>query len=86
MEDKIKQMLDDYGLTESQLTCEELDKLKEEIKAKEQGMCIFDSVLDNPSLYYRKKINLYVKKQQKISNKTPKPKTLFANKPNSTKN
>lgn len=31
MEDKIKQMLDDYGLTESQLTCEELDKLKEEI-------------------------------------------------------
>ena len=86
MEDKIKQMLDDYGLTESQLTCEELDKLKEEIKAKEQGMCIFDSVLDNPSLYYREKINLYVKKQQKISNKTPKPKTLFANKQNSTKN
>lgn len=55
MEDKIKQMLDDYGLTESQLTCEELDKLKEEIKAKEQGMCIFDSVLDNPSLFYRQK-------------------------------
>ena len=55
MEDKIKQMLDDYGLTESQLTCEELDKLKEEIKAKEQGMCILDSVLDNPSLFYRQK-------------------------------
>lgn len=55
MEDKIKQMLDNYGLTESQLTCEELDKLKEEIKAKEQGMCILDSVLDNPSLYYREK-------------------------------
>lgn len=86
MEDKIKQILKEYGLTENQLTKEELEQLKEEIKAKEQGMCILDSVLDNPSLYYREKINLYVKKQQKISNKTPKPKTLFANKPNSTKN
>lgn len=55
MEDKIKQILKEHGLTESQLTCEELDKLKEEIKAKEQGMCILDSVLDNPSLYYREK-------------------------------
>lgn len=53
MEDKIKQMLDDYGLTESQLTSEELDKLKEEIKAKEQGLIVLDSVLDNPSLFYR---------------------------------
>lgn len=55
MEDKIKQMLDDYGLTESQLTNEELDKLKEEIKAKEQGKVVLDSVLDNPSLFYRLK-------------------------------
>lgn len=55
MEDKIKQILKEHGLTESQLTCEELDKLKEEIKAKEQGMCILDSVLDNPSLFYRQK-------------------------------
>lgn len=63
MEDKIKQMLDDYGLTESQLTSEELDKLKEEIKAKEQGKVVLDSVLDNPSLFYRlKKANGYGKK------------------------
>lgn len=62
MEDKIKQMLDDYGLTESQLTSEELDKLKEEIKAKEQGKVVLDSVLDNPSLFYRLKINGYGKK------------------------
>lgn len=55
MEDKIKQMLDDYGLTESQLTSEKLDKLKEEIKAKEQGKVVLDSVLDNPSLFYRLK-------------------------------
>lgn len=55
MEDKVKQMLEDYGLTESQLTKEELDKLKEEIKAKEEGRMVLDSVLDNPELFYRKK-------------------------------
>lgn len=52
MEDKIKQALEEYGLTESQLTKEELEKLKEEIKAKEQGLVVLDSVLDNPSLFY----------------------------------
>lgn len=56
MEDKIKQLLDDYGLTKSQLTSEELDKLKEEIKAKEKGLIVLDSVLENPSLFYRKRI------------------------------
>ncbi len=55
MEDKVKQMLEDYGLTESQLTKEELDKLKEEIKAKEDGRMVLDGVLDNPELFYRKK-------------------------------
>lgn len=55
MEDKIKQVLEENGLTESQLTSEELDKLKEEIKAKEQGLVVLDSVLDNPSLFYRLK-------------------------------
>lgn len=53
MEDKIKQLLDNYGLTKSQLTSEELDKLKEEIKAKEKGLIVLDSVLENPSLFYR---------------------------------
>lgn len=55
MEDKVKQMLEDYGLTENQLTDEELDKLKEEIKAKEEGRMVLDSVLDNPELFYRKR-------------------------------
>lgn len=55
MEDKIKQLLADYGLTKSQLTSEELDKLKEEIKAKEKGLIVLDSVLENPSLFYRRK-------------------------------
>ncbi len=55
MEDKIKQVLEENGLTESQLTKEELEELKEEIKAREQGLMVLDSVLDNPSLYYRQK-------------------------------
>ena len=55
MEDKIKQVLEKYGLTESQLTKEELEKLKEEIVAKEQGFEVLDGVLATPSLYYRKK-------------------------------
>lgn len=36
MEDKVKQRLEECGLTESQLM-KELDKLKEEIKAKVEG-------------------------------------------------
>lgn len=55
MEDKIKQVLEEYGLTESLLTKEELEKLKEEIVAKEQGFEVLDGVLATPSLYYRKK-------------------------------
>lgn len=54
MEDKIKQVLEEYGLTESQLTKEELEKLKEEIKLREQGFEILDGVLSNPELFYRK--------------------------------
>lgn len=54
MEDKIKQVLEENGLTESQLTKKNL-KTQEEIKAKEQGLVVLDSVLDNPSLFYRQK-------------------------------
>ena len=53
MKNKIKQVLEENGLTESQLTSEELDKLKEEIKLREQGLVVLGSVLDNPSLFYR---------------------------------
>lgn len=38
LEDKVKQRLEECGLTESQLTKEELDELKEEIKAEEEGI------------------------------------------------
>ncbi len=55
MEEKIKKLLEEHGLTESQLTKEELEELKGEIKAREQGLMVLDSVLDNPSLFYRQK-------------------------------
>lgn len=55
MEEKIKAMLDEYGLTADQLTENEIERLKEEIKAKEAGNTVLDSVLDNPELFYRKK-------------------------------
>ena len=86
MEDKIKQMLDDYGLTESQLTCENLINSKRKSRQKNRECVYLTAYLIIPHCIIVKKINLYVKKQQKISNKTPKPKTLFANKQNSTKN
>lgn len=54
MEDKVKQRLEECGLTESQLT-KELDKLKEEIKAEEEGYSVLDGALSNPSLFYRLK-------------------------------
>ena len=55
MEDKIKQILKKYGLTENQLTKEELEQLKEEIKLRKQGFEILDGVLSNPGLFYRQK-------------------------------
>lgn len=55
MEEKIKKLLEEHGLTESQLTKEELEELKEEIKAREQGFEVLDGVLHNPELYYRQK-------------------------------
>ena len=55
MEDKIKQILKEYGLTENQLTKEELEKLKEEIKLRKQGFEILDGVLSNPELFYHQK-------------------------------
>lgn len=54
MEDKVRKALAEYNLTEDDLTKEELEELKEEIKAKEQGACILDGVFSNVSLFYRK--------------------------------
>lgn len=55
MEEKIKQALAKHGLTESQLTAGELEQLREEIEAREQGFTVLDGVLENPALRYRQK-------------------------------
>lgn len=54
MEDRIKKELDEYGggLTIDDLTQEELEELKEEIK---NGDMILDGFFSNPSLFYRKR-------------------------------
>lgn len=51
MEDKVKQRLEECGLTERSQLTKELDKLKEEIKAEEEGYSVLDGVLSNPSLF-----------------------------------
>lgn len=56
MEAKIKARLAEYELTEQDLTTEEMEELKEEIAAEERGETVLDSVLDNPSLFYRKNL------------------------------
>lgn len=54
MEDRIKKKLDECGggLTIDDLTQEELEELKEEIK---NGDMILDGFFSNPSLFYRKR-------------------------------
>lgn len=55
MEDKIKEVLDEAGLTIDVMTPEEIEQLKEEISSRENGRMILDGVLSNPELYYRVK-------------------------------
>lgn len=56
MEDRIKKELDEYGggLTIDDLTQEELEELKEEIKRRDNGDMILDGVLSNPAILYRR--------------------------------
>lgn len=55
MEEKIEELLAEYGLTIDQLTEQEIEQLKEEVKAKEAGATIIDGFFSNPGLYYRKR-------------------------------
>lgn len=57
MEDRIKKELDEYGggLTIDDLTQEEIEELKEEIKRRDNGDMILDGFFSNPSLLYRKR-------------------------------
>lgn len=54
MEAKIKARLDEYDLTIEDLTQEEIEQLKEEITAEENGAQFLDGVLSNPEIRFRK--------------------------------
>lgn len=56
LEEKIKEKLNAYGLCISDLSSEELEALKEEIKAEERGEYVIDGVLSN-ILPYGKSVN-----------------------------
>lgn len=51
MENKIKKELENYGLTINNLTPQEIQELKEEIKKKDEGKLILDDVLSRISPY-----------------------------------
>ncbi len=51
MENKIKKELENYGLTINNLTPQEIQELKEEIKKKDEGKLILDGVLSRISPY-----------------------------------
>lgn len=66
MEDKVKERLAEFGLTEDLLTADELKQLKEEIQAEEKGFLTLDGVLSNPALWYSRQIaNKNTKQGQK---------------------
>lgn len=50
---KIREELESYGLTEKDLSSEELKALEDEIKAKEDGYMILDGVLSDPEILMR---------------------------------
>lgn len=53
MEKLIRKKCKEVGITPDILTPEELEELKKEIKAEQQGMFILDGVLFNPEIYVR---------------------------------
>lgn len=55
MDEKIKKELDVYGLSLDDLTKEELEELKSEIKAKEEGQIVLDGVLFSIAPLYGKR-------------------------------
>lgn len=55
MDEKIKNELDAYGLSIEDLTKDELEELKSEIKAKEDGQTVLDGVLFSIAPLYGKR-------------------------------
>lgn len=55
MEEKIDEKLEQYGLSRSDLTDEQMEELKEEINQEKEGMVLVDSVLFEMPVYSKKK-------------------------------
>jgi len=54
MEELIRKKCEEYDLTPDMLTPQELDELRKEIQAEQQGKHLLDSVLDNPEFHSRR--------------------------------
>lgn len=54
IDETIKEKLEFYGLTEEDLTAEEMEELREEVETELEGGMILDGVLFNPEILYRK--------------------------------
>lgn len=54
MEEKVIEKLNEVGLTPDDLTKEELERLKEEVKLEEDGIIIIDGVLSDSKIFYRR--------------------------------
>ncbi len=54
MEEKVVEKLNEVGLTPDDLTKEELERLKEEVKLEEDGIIIIDGVLSDSKIFYRR--------------------------------
>lgn len=54
MEEKVVEKLNEVGLTPDDLTKEELEWLKEEVKLEEDGIIIIDGVLSDSKIFYRR--------------------------------
>lgn len=50
---EIREELESYGLTEEDLTAEELKELENEIKAQRDGYMILDGVFSDPEILMR---------------------------------
>lgn len=57
IENKLKVKLEEYGFEIEDLTNQELEELKKEIEAEENGMTIIDGVLSNIPPYRCKEEN-----------------------------
>lgn len=52
-EQEINEKLKERNIPLSSLTQDELAELEKEIQVEKEGGVVFDSVLDNPEIYYR---------------------------------